>query len=741
MALADQANLVLTMSLKDGISSGLKGIQSGMSGLDKSFGRTQASLGKLGNNLKNVALIGVGSLVGGFALAIREASSFESQLNTINTVAKLSADDLTAVGESLRDLAMNAGKPVEELTAAYYDLVSAGVQAADAQGVLERATTLATGGLGTTSETVNLLTTAMNSYGLTAEEVADATDMFAQAIGAGKVTASELASSFATIGPVAASAGVELEEVAAAYAQMTASGIPAAEAATAMRSAITALQTPNANLLAMQKKLNVNFADVSEEEGLAAAYQMIVEEADKQGLSLMSLTGNVNANAYALSVSGENAEGFAANLEAVRSSTDGAGVAAEQAAERQKGLSFQLDKLKVIGQDVAIMFGQEMLPSVTRIVDKLGELIELNYEKLERLAGNVGDALDSAFSDQNLTDGIGTLSRKIGNLLDSLGTADLKDGLKGALDFLKNMPWDTIAGGLKITGEAAKLVIDTFRSLPPDIQKVLIGALAMNKVTGGLLTSVAHDLAGIALKSLTTINAANVTVVGTNVTGGGGVAGVPGGTSKVGNVVNSLPLIGIGAMGAAIINEQGESAAAHIREFPITTETADGLTKTNLVPLLQLGNDPFAQLITGIAGTGFQHTILEIGNLGDEVASFGGRQIAEQQRASLVSSEIRDRLGTTNTNLGTLTQIGADHRMAFQQIYAQEQEQKRLALIGNFAASEANARLSAIQISSQRTAQKDFSMSVTVHTNLNVSGERIAANIARIERIGGFTDY
>ena len=45
------------------------------------------------------------------------------------------------------------GTPLEELTQGYYDLVSAGIKAKDAQNVLTQANKLAIGGLASTAET------------------------------------------------------------------------------------------------------------------------------------------------------------------------------------------------------------------------------------------------------------------------------------------------------------------------------------------------------------------------------------------------------------------------------------------------------------------------------------------------------------------------------------------------------------------------------------------------------------
>src|SRR6185369_1153971 len=166
-------------------------------------------------------------------------------------------------------------KSTDDLTGGFYDLVSAGVSAQDAINVLRDSAKFATGALGTTGEAVDLVTSAMNAYGLKASDATRITDIFAKAVADGKVTAAELGSSIANIAPIAASAGISLEEVSAGYALLTAKGVPAAQAATEMRAAISALLTPNKQLNDIQKQTGINFAKLADQKGLAVALEEI----------------------------------------------------------------------------------------------------------------------------------------------------------------------------------------------------------------------------------------------------------------------------------------------------------------------------------------------------------------------------------------------------------------------------------------------------------------------------------
>src|SRR5688500_19395866 len=70
--------------------------------------------------------------------------------NTFPTRRSSDLKVLGGIGEAIRGISRDTGVSTGDLTTAYYDLVSAGVKTADAQGVLNSAVTLGIGGLGTT---------------------------------------------------------------------------------------------------------------------------------------------------------------------------------------------------------------------------------------------------------------------------------------------------------------------------------------------------------------------------------------------------------------------------------------------------------------------------------------------------------------------------------------------------------------------------------------------------------------
>lgn len=316
-----------------------------------------------------IAAIATGALaVAGLGLSVRAAADFQEQMAIINTIAHQTPEELARTGESIRAMAVATGTPLADLTKAFYDLLSAGVPASEAMGVLGQATTLAIGGLATTTQTVDLLTTAINAYHLDAQGAATATDQFALAVQNGKVTADQIAATFAEIAPIAKTAGIGIDEIAAGYAHFTANGVPAAEFTTQMNRAIVELLKPGKDLLDLQEATGKNFAEIASERGLVVALQEMRVAAEQNGVPFQDLFGRLEGYKFALQTTGPE---FAAYTSQLSGMHDATGTAAAQAAERMGTFERQTAILGASINSAAISIGNALLPAITSIVESV----------------------------------------------------------------------------------------------------------------------------------------------------------------------------------------------------------------------------------------------------------------------------------------------------------------------------------------------------------------------------------
>lgn len=496
-----ERELGILVTARDAASRTLQNIGREVSGLDRTVGRGMTNIGR---NLERGLVVGGVALAGGIAYAVREAGNFEAALNTINTVAQVTPQRLGAIGDELRAMSRETGTSLDDLTTGYYDLVSAGIKAADAQNVLRASNRLAIGGLSTTSEAIDLLTTAINSYGGDASRAAEFADYFAKAIEQGKVTAADLASSFANVGPLAANMGIELRELAAAYGQLTQKGETGASASTAMAAAMIALQRQTAPMEKLSRDLGINFAELAAQEGLAKTWQLIAAEAAKAGIPLIEFTGRQEALAYVLGVSGDNIDTFNAKLEDMGSA---GGTAARQMSERQQGLNFQLARFTANVRDAAIEIGTALLPEMTDLAST----------------------------------GVGWLTT---HRADIRGFAqDFAGAFREGISWLTSLDWSQITNTLSGLGGIGKGLLEAFLGMPPWVQTAVLTGWGLNKLSGGALGSLIGALGVGIIKGVLNMNAGVVNINAARVVGPGG-PGVPGGPGGGGGKFPFLPVAG-----------------------------------------------------------------------------------------------------------------------------------------------------------------------------------------------------
>jgi len=211
--------------------------------------------------------VALSAFAAGGALAIRSAAdsfiSFETGLNEVNTLLSEGSKPISEFKNELLDLSTRVPDSLKNLTGGLYDIISASVDSAEAMGALELASKAAVAGISDTKTAADLGTTVMNAYGKEVGELENIFDIVFTTIKKGKTTFPELAQSMGRILPFATATGTSFEEVSAALATLTRSGIQTPIAATAIGSALGGLLKPTKGVQDAMKALDVNLKDTS----------------------------------------------------------------------------------------------------------------------------------------------------------------------------------------------------------------------------------------------------------------------------------------------------------------------------------------------------------------------------------------------------------------------------------------------------------------------------------------------
>lgn len=139
---------------------------------------------------KALAAAGIAKLISEIKDAFMEASAaaaeFETGSKKISTIADTTQVSLSQMSSDIMNLSRDTGIFAADLEEATYSALSASVNTADAVEFTATASKLATGGFTSSATAVDVLTTALNAYGLEAGKASNISDMLIQTQNLGK---------------------------------------------------------------------------------------------------------------------------------------------------------------------------------------------------------------------------------------------------------------------------------------------------------------------------------------------------------------------------------------------------------------------------------------------------------------------------------------------------------------------------------------------------------------------------
>ena len=346
--------------------------------------RASKTFNKFSKNLKlaGLAIAGVAAAIG--YKSVKAFASFEQKMSDVSTLVDTSRFNMDAFGKSILEMTKNIPRSADELGAAAYQIVSAGItEASDALQVLEKSAMLGVAGLGSTAEAADLLTSAINSFGYEASDSLEVSNILFKTVKAGKTTVAELAASFGMVAPMAAEAGMKLEELQAATAALTTTGLATSVAQTQVRSALVALVAPTEEMKELIGKYEGAGKDLIQTSGgLVGALREVKKKAEEQGMSLKKVMGRVEGYNAVLSLAGETGEKFDKIMENMN---DGIIEVIDAFDKQKKTLTNQMQLVKNYGRVFMITIGKGISAAL-----KLAITETLRYGDATNLAAKTG---------------------------------------------------------------------------------------------------------------------------------------------------------------------------------------------------------------------------------------------------------------------------------------------------------------------------------------------------------------
>lgn len=324
------------------------------------------------------------AIAAGFTYAVKAAAEFERKLDFFGAVSNSTAQEMEQVRQKALDLGEATKFSSNEIADSFVELGKAGVSAQDIiNGVGEAVANLGAAGDIPLAKAATIITAAIQTFKLGAEDATRVADLLAGAANASIVDIDDLGVSLKYVGGVAASISLPIEDTIDAISLLGKAGIRGSTAGTSLRQILVSLTGTSLKAQKVLKNLGIITADGANKffdaqgkaKPLAEIFQILQDHTEglteAQRLSAFKTIFNNRALAAAAILSREGASGFAAMRAEISKTT-----AADVAAKRLDNLSGDVERLKSSLEVLAIEAGGPFQQFLRDIVQGLTGLVQ-----------------------------------------------------------------------------------------------------------------------------------------------------------------------------------------------------------------------------------------------------------------------------------------------------------------------------------------------------------------------------
>ena len=374
--------------------------------------------------------------------AISAGSDYETAFAQVETIMDTNVVSTDEMSDAIQNLSSQMGISASELSGTVYNAISATGDTANAVELAAQASELATAGFTDTSSALSVLTTAMNAYGLSADEASNISDSLIAVQNLGVTTVSELSSSMGKAIASASAYNVDLTNLESAYVSLTKGGINTAESTTYISSMLKELGSESSTVAkTIESETGKSFAELMDEGySLGDVLGILNDSVDGDATALMNLWSSAEAGKASNAIVSQGLEEFNDNLNTI---ADSAGMTQSAYDTMADTLEHKTDVFKTLGTNLLTSVYQGMS-------DEIGGFVDLGNEALQSLSDgfNEGgvDGLMSALGD--------VLSELVGKIM-----ADLPEIVEAGSELLGSLATGII-NNLPVLAESAMTIIE-----------------------------------------------------------------------------------------------------------------------------------------------------------------------------------------------------------------------------------------------------------------------------------------
>lgn len=390
------------------IAADISSLSKGLQDAQKKIQKVSATFTRAGTKL--TASITAPLMALGTA-AVNVSQQFEQSMANAASVAGATGDDFARMTALAREMGSKTVFSASQAADALYYMASAGYKVDQMADSIQATLNLASATQSDLAFTTDTVISTLNQFGLEANQAERVTNVFAAAIGNSMANMEKLSNSMSYVGPVANSLGYSIEETTGALSVLYNAGYDGSTAGTSLRQSLVALMNPTAAALGVFKELGLTYEEVN------PATNDLATIIDRLGAAGMDTS-------QAMKVFGARAgPGMLALLsaggDAVRDMTEsitGTNKATEMAEVQLDTLQGQVKILKSELEEIAISFGDVLIPIIRQFIQKY--ISPLTAKLMGLSMGTKKNIVTIAL----LAAAIGPLLLVVGKLIGSIGT-------------------------------------------------------------------------------------------------------------------------------------------------------------------------------------------------------------------------------------------------------------------------------------------------------------------------------
>lgn len=341
-------------------------------GVVDSFGAKLNEVGKIA--FATAIYRGISLIQLGLTEGVKTASEYARQIGLIQTLATTGTDTFGTWSVAIRAVADEFGRPVTEIAQATYDALSNQIiKTTDDMDKLRVATELARNTNTSVPESINVLSSVLNTFGTSAGSAQQISDKLFKTVDLGRVRINELNGVIGRSGSITKTAHASFDELAGGLIVLTQTGLQSAEAATLMNNLFSQLVKPNKELSDQLARMGFESGPAAIQVlGLAGVMEALHTEVLKTGGSIAKFFPEMRGMRSAATFGDEGIRKLIISLKALEESAGTNAKATKTMNENVgEGLTNEVERIKNF---FTVDLGQNILSAIARITQSFGGL-------------------------------------------------------------------------------------------------------------------------------------------------------------------------------------------------------------------------------------------------------------------------------------------------------------------------------------------------------------------------------